>query len=307
MIIKNSYLKLLEYLQVAFWKGLSKSSIFLPDKLAITIIYRNATGKIPNLKNPQTFNEKLQWLKLNDRKPIYTKMVDKYSVKEYASKIIGQEYIIPTLGVWEKFDDIDFNSLPNQFVLKTTHDSGTVILCDNKNVFNYKNAKQIISNALKINYYKLGREWPYKNVKPKIIAEKYLLNRNGLPVNDYKLLCFNGIVKCSFVCLNRNSKSGLNVDFYDIDWNKMPFERHYPDSGTYSACPQQYKLMIELAEKLAKKLRFVRIDFYEIDNQVFLGEITLYPGNGIEKFRPEEWDYKLGGWIELSPLQKNNL
>lgn len=252
-----------------------------------------------NLNKPETFNEKLQWLKLYDRKPEYTKMVDKYEAKQYVANIIGEEYIISTLGIYDGFEDINFNELPNQFVLKPTHTSGDVFICKDKSIVDYKKLKKQVDKWLKRKYYYLHREWPYKNVKPRIIIEKYMKNKEDTVLKDYKFMCFNGKVKCSFVCSNRNSKIGLNVDFYDLNWNKMPFERHYPNSNSVIEKPINYDLMIELAEKLSKNIPFVRVDFYEVDKKLYFGELTFYPGAGFEEFNPEEYDKKLGGMLEL--------
>lgn len=275
----------------------------LSDREYIEILYQKNFNKKIDLDNAQTFNEKLQWLKLNDRKEKYTKMVDKYEVKKYVSEKIGQEYIIPTLGIYEKFEDIDFNKLPNQFVMKCTHDSGSTIICKDKNTFNKEKAKKQINKALKHNYYHAGREWPYKNVKPRIIIEQYMTDDENDDLIDYKIMCFNGKVKCSFLCLNRRNENGLNVDFYDREWNKMPFERHYKNSQIITKRPKNYELMIEFAEKLSEKIPFLRVDFYEIKGKLYFGELTFYPGGGFEEFTPEIWDKTLGDWIDLSDVK----
>lgn len=255
-------------------------------------------GKPLNLNDPKTFNEKLQWLKIHNRKPEYTTMVDKYAVKQYVADRIGEQYIIPTLGVWEHFDDIDFDNLPKQFVLKCTHDSGGIVICRDKSKLDKKTAKKKLEYYLKRKYYYIHREWPYKNVKPRIIAEKYMTNGDGEDLNDYKLMCFNGKVKTTFVCSDRFSKDGLKVTFYDTDWRRMPFERHYPASKTEIDKPQTYEEMVILAEKLSFGIPFVRVDFYEINGNIYFGELTFFPGSGYEEFTPEEWDKTLGNWIK---------
>lgn len=262
--------------------------------------FRIKMGRELNLESPQSFNEKLQWLKLYDRNPIYTTLVDKYSVKEYVSSIIGDEYIIPTLGVWDRFEDIDFDELPKQFVLKCTHDSGGLVICKDKELFDYKAARKKIKRSLKRNFYYVGREWPYKNVKPRIIAEKYMSgsSENG-DLNDYKLMCFNGKVRCSFVCSERYSNQGMRVTFFDNNWNVLPFERHYPKSNEPIPKPENFELMMEMAEKLSENIPFVRTDFYEIDGKVYFGELTFYPGDGFEEFNPESFDFEIGKMIEL--------
>lgn len=280
--------------------------IRLSDEFYLKLLYKIMIGKNLNLDNPQTFNEKLQWLKLNDRKDIYTTMVDKYEVKKYVADIIGKEYIIPILAIYNKFDDIDFDKLPDQFVMKCTHDSGTAIICKNKKKFNKNNARKEINKNLKRDYYRYGREWPYKNVKPRIIIEEYMEDKENTQLNDYKLMCFNGKVKCTFVCSERDNKEkGLAVTFFDNSWNKLPFQRHYRNSDKVIKQPKNFNKMIELAELLSKDLTFVRIDFYEVNNKIYFGEITFYPGAGFEEFNPPEWDKKLGSYINLEEVKKN--
>ena len=272
---------------------------WMSDERFLKKEYYLAMGKTLNLNTPKTFNEKLQWLKLYNREPQYTMMVDKYAVKQYVANKIGSQYIIPTLGVWNHFDEIDFDELPNQFVLKCTHDSGGIVICKDKLKLDKRAAKQKLEYYLKRKYYYVHREWPYKNVKPRIIAEKYMSNDNGEDLNDYKLMCFNGQVKATFVCSDRFSEDGLKVTFYDTNWKRMPFERHYPASKTDIARPKTYDEMLILAEKLAFQIPFVRVDFYEVQGRVYFGELTFFPGSGYEEFTPEEWDKKLGDWINL--------
>lgn len=273
--------------------------ITMPDKEYLKCRYKLYIGKKLNLDNPKTFNEKLQWLKLYDKNPNYTKMVDKYEAKNYVGNIIGQEYIIPTLGVYDKFEDINFSELPSQFVLKCTHDSGGVVICKDKSKLNIEEAKKKLNKSLKMNFYYLAREWPYKNIKPRIIIEKYMEDEKSVEILDYKIMCFNGNAKCSFVCSDRYSEDGLKVTFFDLDWNKLPFERHYKSSNVDIAKPKNYELMIELSEKLAKDIPFVRVDWYEINGQLYFGELTFYPGGGFEEFTPDKYDEILGSWIKL--------
>lgn len=268
----------------------------LSDKQYLKVRYYLTFKKKLNLKNPQTFNEKLQWLKLYDQKDIYTMMVDKYEVKKYIANTIGQEYVIPTLGIYDKFDDIDFSKLPNEFVIKCTHDSGGLVIVKDKATLNINEAKEKIESSLKNNYYYSGREWPYKNVKPRIIVEELLKVDN---LEDYKLMCFNGECKCSFVCTDRYEQTGLRVTFFDRNWNKLPFSRHYPSSTKKIEKPSNYDEMVRIAETLSKNIPFVRVDLYNIDGKIYFGELTFYPGSGFEEFEPEEWDYKLGELIKL--------
>lgn len=242
----------------------------MPDEEYLKRMFKATIGNELDLQNPKTFNEKIQWLKLNDRNPLYTILVDKYKVKKYVANIIGEEYIIPTLGVWEDPESIDFNQLPKQFVLKCNHNSGTgMYICKDKSLLNSAKVKAALKKGLEQNYYLTGREWPYKNVERRIIAEKYINSVSGQELIDYKFMCFNGEVKCSFVCTDRFDKSGLKVTFYDREWKMMPFERHYPRSLQPISKPFMYGRMIELAEKLSRNLPFARIDLYEEQKNLF--------------------------------------
>lgn len=271
----------------------------LPDTIFLKIKYYLKMGKRLDVNNPKTFNEKLQWLKINDQKPEYTNMVDKYLVRKYISNKIGEEYLIDLLGVYNNFDEIDFNSLPDQFVLKPNHTSGDVFICKDKTSINFPQLRKQVNNWLKCNYYWVHREWPYKNIQPKIICEKFMVDDSGVELKDYKIMCFNGKAKCLFVGLNRNSPTGLNVDFYDMNWNPLPFERHYPSSGKKIPKPKTFDKMVTFAEKLAKDIPFVRVDFYEVNGKLYFGELTFYPGSGFEEFTPEKYDYELGSWLDL--------
>lgn len=290
-IIKNPY-KLIYLIKSPYLLRL------IPDKTYIKILYRANVGKKLNLGNPQTFNEKIQWLKLFDRRPEYTLMVDKFAVREYIKNNIGEEYLIPLLGVWSGFKDINFYDLPQQFVLKPNHTSGDIFICLDKKNIDINNLKRMVNRWLRREYYWQSREWPYKNIKPKIIAEQYLVDESG-ELKDYKFLCFNGRVEYCFVCSERFSKNGLKVTFFDRDWNVMPFERHYPKSKKPIVKPYNFDKMITLAEKLSKNIPFVRVDFYEVNKKIYFGELTFYPGSGLEEFTPPEWDEKLGNLIEL--------
>ncbi|MBO4276520.1 glycosyl transferase [Candidatus Saccharibacteria bacterium] len=255
-----------------------------------------------DLKNVKTFNEKLQWLKLYDRKDIYTMMVDKYEIKKYVADQIGEEYIIPTIGIYDKFDDIEFGQLPKQFVIKCTHDSGGLVICRDKSKLDLEEAKRTINKSLKRNYYYAHREWPYKNVKPRIIIEKYMEDKENNGLTDYKVMCFDGIAKMIFTCTDRFN-GGLKVTFFDLKWKQLPFTRHYPSSNKPIKKPVNLKKMIELSELLSKGIPFVRMDWYEINGKLYFGEFTFYPGSGLEEFNPEEWDEKIGRMLKL-PLEK---
>lgn len=274
----------------------------LPDYIFLQIKYRYKFNKKLDLKKPQTFNEKLQWLKLYDRNPEYTKMVDKYEAKKYVANIIGEEYIIPTLGVYDKFEDINFATLPNQFVIKCTHDSGGLIICKDKTKLNIKEARKKINKSLKRNYFYTGREWPYKNVKPRIIAEQYMVDESGTELKDYKFFCFNGEPKLLFVAKDRPYATKFN--YYDMDFKKLPFKQHYKNFNDYIEKPKGFEKMIELSRKLSKDIPHVRVDFYDINGKVYFGELTFYHFSGFEKFEPNEWDKKLGDMLELPRERK---
>lgn len=274
--------------------------ITLDDKKFLKISYKKNIGKKLNLERPTSFNEKLQWLKIYDRNPKYTQLVDKNAVKKIVADKIGNQYVIPTLGVYRTFDDIDFSLLPDCFVMKCTHDSGSSIVCKNKNALDKKAAKRVLNKALKRNFYYFGREWPYKNVCPSIIVEQYMNDNEHDDLLDYKFMCFNGKVKCSFVCSDRRSERGLAVDFYDREWKHMPFQRHYRNVGYEIEKPRNYELMVRLAEKLSRNIPFVRVDFYEIEGRVYFGELTFFPGNGMEEFTPERYDRVLGDMLDIS-------
>ncbi len=270
---------------------------FIPDKMYLKIKFYLIMGEKLNLDNPKTFNEKLQWLKLYDRKDIYTKMVDKYEAKEYAKNIIGEKYVVETYGVYDKFEDIDFSKLPNQFVLKPTHTSGNVYICKDKNAINYKELKKMINKWLKRDYYKIHREWPYKNVKRRIIAEKYLHELADEDIKDYKFFVFNKKFAYSFVCSER--KTNLKFTFFDKNGKFIDMTQDNCPNDPSIQLPNNYNKMIELSEKLAKDTTEIRVDFYEINNKIYFGELTFYDAAGFGKFEPTEWDQKIGMWLDL--------
>ena len=277
-------------------KGIKKA---MPDKMYLNMMYRKKIGKKLNLKHPITFNEKLQWLKLYNRMPEYTTMVDKYEVKKYVAGIIGEEYIIPTLGIWDRVEDIDFDSLPNQFVQKCTHDSGGLVICKDKSMFDIPKAIDKLKQSLSRNFFWYGREWPYKNVKPRIIAEP-LLSGELDQLKDFKIYCFNGLPAYCQVIGNRTKD--MTIDFFDLDWVHQPFIGLNPlsqNSKVEIPRPRYLDLMKEFAGILSKNTYFCRIDFYEINNKLYFGEITFYPLSGFGIFRPNEWNTIIGNLIEL--------
>lgn len=295
--------KFLEYLRhpsfFLLWLD-HRRFITLDDAVFLKLSYLRKFGRPLDLENPETFNEKLQWLKLHDRNANYTMMVDKDKVKSYVGEKIGKEYIIPTLGVYDEFRDIDIGSLPDKFIMKCTHDSGSTVICHDKSQFDFRKARRFLNKRLRKNFYYFGREWPYKDVRPAIIIERYMEDDKNEDLLDYKFLCFNGKVKCSFVCSDRRSEAGLAVDFYDLAWKHMPFTRHYRNSGILINKPKHYDKMIELAEILSEGIPFVRVDFYEIRGRIYFGEMTFFPGNGMEEFEPECYDKVLGDMLDIS-------
>lgn len=268
----------------------------LRDENYLKLMYWCRFGKKLNLESPKTFNEKLQWLKLNYRRPEFTNMVDKYEAKKIAESIIGTEYIIPTLGVWDKFDEIDFADLPNQFVLKCTHDSGGLVICKDKSKLNIEKARKKIEKCLKRNYYWVGREWPYKNVKPRIIAEQYMEDMNDKELRDYKFFTFNGAVKAFFISQGRENGQ-TKADYYDVNFNHLDFKWGYPNAENAPHKPEKLDEMLSAAEKIAKGHPQLRVDFYEVNGRVFFGEMTFYDGSGFDGFEPEIWDKTFGDWI----------
>lgn len=282
-----------------FWAGRGRFDRW-SDEEYVKKIYQASMGTPLDLDNPQTFNEKLQWLKLYDRRPEYTMMVDKYLVRKYIADKLGEEYLIPLLGVWDNPDDIDFDKLPNQFVLKCNHNSGLgMCICKNKSKLNIEKVKKELRKGLKQDYYLRGREWPYKDVPRKIIAEKYMTDGKDELV-DYKIHNFDGIPKVILVCSGRFSINGLQEDFYNTSWEKLDIARpSHPHSKKEQAPPVELEKMLEFSAKLSKGMPFLRTDFYSANRKLYFGEITFYPASGMEKFSPEKWDYELGSWIKI--------
>jgi len=272
----------------------------MSDKCYLKWMYSAMMGTKLNLEDPKTFNEKLQWLKLYNRNPEYCKLVDKYDVKSYISNLIGDEYIIPTLGIYDSFDDIDFNALPNQFVLKCTHDSGSTVICRDKATFDFEKTKAKLTKKLKSNLFWHTREWPYKNIKPRIIAEQYMEDVKTSELRDYKFFCFNGEVKALFVATERQKKGEeVKFDFFDTEFNRLELKQGHPNAKQCPQKPECFDEMKRLAEKLSQGIPHVRVDFYEVNGKIYFGELTFFHFAGIVPFEPQEWDYKFGEWIKL--------
>lgn len=274
---------------------------WLPDRIYIELMFWLQMGHKLNLSTPKTFSEKIQWLKLYNRRPEYTKMVDKYAVKDYVASIIGEEYIIPTLGVWDSPEDIEWDNLPNQFVLKTTHGGGNagVIICKDKTKLIKEDAVRKLSNSMKQDLYRSLKEWPYKNVVKRIIAEQYVEPdsiTHDLP--DYKFFCFDGKVKALFIGTERGT-GDVKFDYFDADFNHLDLIQQHPQSGKNLPKPLNFDLMKQLASKLSKGIPQVRIDFYDVNGKIYFGEMTFYHHGGIVPFHPAKWDMTFGSWIEL--------
>jgi len=272
----------------------------ISDKKYVTIKYQKVFDKALDSQSPDTFNEKLQWLKLYDRKPEYTVMVDKYRVREYIADKIGDEYLIPLIGVWDSPDEIDFDALPNQFAMKCNHNSGLgMCICTDKSRLDSVKVKKELSRGLKQNYYLTGREWPYKDVPRKIIAEQFMKSDAG-GLTDYKIHCFNGEPKLILVCKDRFTETGLTEDFFSTQWEHLDIRRpKHPNATQPIPQPAELSRMLSLAQMLSENIPFLRVDFYIIEHKIYFSELTFFPASGFEKFVPEKWDQILGDWLTL--------
>lgn len=262
-------------------------------------VYRFYMGRELNLENPEFYTEKLQWLKLYDHRPEYTTMVDKYAVKQYVSERIGEEYVIPMLGVWDRVEDIDFDSLPDKFVLKPTHDSGGLVICTDKSKLDIEATKAKLEHFLGRRYYEHNREWPYKNVKPRIIAEEYMEDSTYKELRDYKFFTFGGVPKVLYIAQGRGRGEPTVADFFDMDYNHLPFTIDHDTAKIPPEKPQNFELMKKLAATLSEGTPQLRVDFYEVDGKVYFGEMTFFHCSGFERFHPDEWDKKFGDWVTL--------
>lgn len=273
----------------------------VPAEEFLKIRYRSEFGKKLNLECPETYTEKLQWLKLYDHRPEYTLMVDKFAVKQYVAERIGEEYVIPLLGVWERIEDIDFASLPEKFVLKTTHDSGGLVICKDKKELDIQRAIKKLTYFLNRRYYDYNREWPYKNVKPRIIAEQYMEDSTYGELRDYKFFTFGGVPKVLYIAQGRGKGEPTVADFFDMDFNHLPFTIDHDTAEIPPEKPQNFELMKKLAAKLSEGTPQLRVDFYEVDGRVYFGEMTFFHCSGLAPFHPKEWDRIFGDWVTLPP------
>ncbi len=297
-------LHLIDRPKALYHKIMQRISETYADRLAIKEMWKSNMDYDLNLDNPQTFNEKLQWLKLYDRNPQYTILADKYKIKEWIETNIGKQYVIPLLGVYHHFDEINFDKLPNQFVLKCNHDCGSVIICKDKNTFDKASAKVKLEEHLKMDFFIPYREWCYKNIPRRIICEKYMQNETDSELTDYKFFCFNGVPRFLYVSYNLSNWNEAFINYMNLDWTPAPF--HRPDFQEFKEIPpkpSKFEEMIELSKQIAKEFTFVRVDLFQIDNQIYVSELTFYPGAGIDKFIPEGWDRKIGDLLQL-PLKK---
>lgn len=292
MYKKNIFQRIIGRIIVIFYP-------YLPNTIALKLLFWNNVGYKLDLNNPRTYNEKLQWLKINDIHPEYGKLVDKIEAKKYVANIIGDKYIIPTIAEYDNVDEIEWDILPNQFVVKTNHGCGGMVICKDKHLLNIANAEKILRNALKKDYYKKNKEYPYKYVKKRILVEKYMEDETG-ELRDFKFFCFDGNVFCLFVATDRGKKDEeTKFDFYDMDWNLLPFINGHPNSGKKMDKPHNFELMKELASKLSIGFPHLRVDLYNINGKIYFGELTFFHWSGIVPFNPVEWDYKLGEKIKL--------
>lgn len=282
---------------------LRKTSWLYADRFYLKLCYYVMSGRRLNLDSPQRFTEKIQWLKLYNRKPEYTSLVDKIAVKDYVAAKIGKEYIIPTLGVWNNADDIDYSQLPDRFVLKTNHSGGNlgVVICKDKSRLDKVLAKKRLSKSLEWDdIYKSLKEYPYKNIERRVFAEAYMQNEGDAELVDYKFFCFNGRAEYCQVIANRRTQE--TIDFFDRDWKHMPFCGLNPRCGhavELHAKPHAYGDMLRIADALSFGIPFLRVDLYHINGNVYFGELTFFPASGLGRFTPDEWDYALGAMLKL--------
>ncbi|MBR6622307.1 MAG: glycosyl transferase [Ruminococcus sp.] len=275
-------------------------SVNIPSKDFISKMYKIKIGKKLNLAKPHTYTEKLQWLKLYDQRPEYTIMVDKCAAKEYVASKIGEQYIIPTIGIWNSPDEIDFSSLPEKFVIKCNHNSGLgMYICHDKNKMNISKVKRDLKKGMAQDYYLTGREWPYKNVKRRIIAEKYMEDSTYKELRDYKFFTFNGVPKILYITQGRGADGATVADFFDMDFNHLPLTIDHDMAETPPDKPECFDEMKRLAAILSEGTPQLRVDFYEVDRKVYFGEMTFFHCSGFEAFHPNEWDKIFGEWVTL--------
>lgn len=292
-ILKDPYYVIGRFLMKNYPKLMS-------DKFFIKVLWKQSIGTKLNLDNPTTFNEKLQWLKLNNRDALLINLVDKNTAKRWVADRIGNEHVIPTLGVYDSVDEINLDALPEQFVLKCNHDCGSVLVCRNKSDFDIESAKKKLNDSLRKNYYWDSREWPYKKIKRCVIAEEFLADANASELCDYKVHCFNGVPKLVLVCKDRHSETGLTEDFFTEEWEHLALRRPaHPNSKETIQRPEQLEEMMSLSRELSKDFPFVRVDWYISNDRLYFGELTFFPASGMSPFVPDSYDNLFGSWLEL--------
>lgn len=275
-----------------------KCAPYIGDELYLRVAFRINLGYWPDLEFPKSYNEKLQWLKLHDKHDEYTKMVDKIEVKKYVSSIVGEKYIIPTLGSWNSIEEIEWENLPNQFVIKATNDSGGVVVCKDKSALDIDKAIKQLSSSGNTDYTIVSKEYPYKNVPHRFIAEQYLEDESGYELKDYKFFCFDGEVKFLFVATGRQ-QNDTRFDFYDTDFNHLPVLNGHPNADKWPTKPSNFQEMLDIARKLSKGIPHVRVDLYNVNGRIYFGELTFFHWSGFQPFVPNDWDYKFGSYINL--------
>lgn len=297
-----------EFNKDSFWVRAKRFFVFkfrrfYSDKQYLENIFPLLVGYPLNIDNPQTFNAKLQWLKIYDKNPLYTKMVDKVEAKKYVSSIIGEQFIIPTLGVWNSVDEIEWGKLPNQFVVKSTNDSGGVVVCKDKNKFDFISAKKKLKRLGGRNYIEYTKEYCYANVPHRFLAEQYMEDESGTELKDYKIYCFNGVPRFLFVATGRQ-KGDKRLDFFDTNFNHLPVTNGCPNADITPVKPNNFEMMLEIASKLSNGIPHVRVDLYNVKGHIYFGELTFYDGSGFVPFEPYEWDKKFGDFLILPNKDK---
>ena len=271
----------------------------LPDSIYLRLVYPRIVGRPLHLRHPVTLNEKTNWLKIHDRRPVYRIMADKLKAKQFVADKAGSQFVVPLLGSWDKFDDIPFDSLPDRFVLKTNHDSGGVVICRDKATLDMDAARRKLEKSLARDYFRQFREWAYKGMPRKILAEEFLEPPDGGELVDYKVFTFNGEAKLAFAATNRQGPGDVLMNFYDRDWNSIPVARLHARNPVETPKPAGWETMIRLAETFGKDMYLLRTDCYQVGDRVYVGELTIYPSGGIDPFDPESYDTLFGSWLKL--------
>ena len=306
--VKRTILRIIripERIRFRMYVAAGQGKIPFPDKAFQKWDYKMHTGRRLNLRHPVTFQDKLQWLKLYNRRPEYTQMVDKYGARSFVAERIGEEYLVPLYGVFDAWDEIDFSALPDQFVIKCTHDSGSYVICTDKSELDLEAARTKIETGLARKQFYLSREWPYKNVKPRISIEKYLEDQQTHDLTDYKFFCFDGKVRILESNSERRSETGTKTDFYSPEFQYIQMrEAGYPNSNHIQTKPERYEEMLHLAEQLSAGVPFLRVDFNYANGQIYFGELTFFHCGGRMLLEPDEYNYVLGDWITLPPKMR---